>query len=184
MNPHDRRHQERLLYAIRRDVAFVCLGVVAYFIVAYIETRADDIEIRKGPLVRYFDRGYTAEHAAAAVCDDDGHHHAGDNCNLQQVVGDECQSSFTQHNLSCDNKNDYYTAPTGIIDAGFILTSPLHHYLAQNRHINDVLAIVNSAFLVLPLSYVAYSTLWKGDFRLSFQLIATHLFRSLCGWFT
>lgn len=31
---------------------------------------------------------------------------------------------------------------------------------------------------------MAYTTWWKGDFRLSFRLIATHLFRSLCGWFT
>lgn len=183
MNRHHSRRQERLLYAIHRDVAFVFLGVFAYFIVAFVETRADDIEIRKlGPLVRFF-RGYTDEHAAA-VCDD--HHHAGDNCNFHQVVvvGEDCHSSYSSFNQHQNNEHEHYTAPTGIIDAGFILTSPIHQYLAKNRRTNDALAIINSAFLVLPLSYVAYTTLWKGDFRLSFRLIATHLFRSLCGWFT
>jgi len=173
MNLHHRRHQERLLCAIRRDVTFVFLGAIAYFIVAYIETRADDVEIRKGPLVRYFDRRYTTDHAGDNY-----------NCSIQKLVAEECHSSFSQHNLSCESKNDYYNTPTGIIDAGFILTSPIHRYLAKHRQINDVLAMMNSAFLVLPLSYVFYNAFWKGDFRLSFRLIATHLFRSLCGWFT
>ena len=71
-----------------------------------------------------------------------------------------------------------------IIDAGFILTKPMHSYLARHRDVNDVLALANSLLLGGPLAYVVYVTLWKGDFRLSFRLIATHLFRSLCGWFT
>jgi hypothetical protein len=71
-----------------------------------------------------------------------------------------------------------------IIDAGFILTKSIHSYLARHRDVNDVLALGNSMFLTAPLAYVVYVTLWKGDFRLSFRLIATHLFRSLCGWFT
>lgn len=71
-----------------------------------------------------------------------------------------------------------------IVDAGFILTSPMHSYLSRHREINDALALCNSLLLTLPLVYVIYVTSWKGDFRLSFRLIATHLFRSLCGWFT
>lgn len=71
-----------------------------------------------------------------------------------------------------------------ILDAGFIITSPIHSYLARNRDVNDILAMANSFLLTIPLAYVVYVTLWRGDFRLSFRLIATHLFRSLCGWFT
>lgn len=71
-----------------------------------------------------------------------------------------------------------------IVDAGFILTTPLYSYLARNRDVNDTLAMANSILLTVPLAYVVYATLWKGDFRLSFRLIATHLFRTLCGWFT
>jgi hypothetical protein len=71
-----------------------------------------------------------------------------------------------------------------IIDAGFILTKPMHSYLDRHRDVNDVLALGNSILLAVPLAYVVYVTLWKGDYRLSFRLIATHLFRSLCGWFT
>ena len=71
-----------------------------------------------------------------------------------------------------------------IIDAGFILTKSIHSYLARNRDINDILALANSLLLTIPIGYVVFVTLWKGDFRLSFRLIATLLFRSLCGWFT
>lgn len=71
-----------------------------------------------------------------------------------------------------------------IVDAGFILTRPMHSYLSRHREINNALALCNSLLLTLPLIYVIYVTSWKGDFRLSFRLIATHLFRSLCGWFT
>ncbi|EED86264.1 predicted protein, partial [Thalassiosira pseudonana CCMP1335] len=70
------------------------------------------------------------------------------------------------------------------IDAGFVLTTPIHRYLSQNRNINDVLAMLNSVLLTIPLAYVVYVTLWRGDFTLSFRLLSTHLFRSFCGWFT
>ena len=88
---------------------------------------------------------------------------------------------------TCANNNPWYAndAPTKrILDAGFIVTSPIHSYLARNRDVNDLLAMANSFFLTIPLAYVIYVTLWRGDFRLSFRLIATHLFRSLYGWFT
>ena len=103
-------------------------------------------------------------------------------------------SSLTQSNgnngtICIDNQQqDSCGLPTPpqkkIIDAGFILTKPIHSYLARNRDINDILALANSLLLTIPIGYVVYVTLWKGDFRLSFRLIATLLFRSLCGWFT
>ena len=71
-----------------------------------------------------------------------------------------------------------------IVDAGFILTRPMYSYLSHHRELNDALAFANSLLLMFPLIYVVFVTSWKGDFRLSFRLIATHLFRSLCGWFT
>lgn len=181
MNRHHRR-KERLLHAIRRDVAFVFIGVFAYFIVAYVETRANDVEIRKGFFSRYFPNESGYVQLSCAGDDDDG----AESKLQQQVVPEQCHSSFIRHSNSSYSKNgnESYISATGIIDAGFILTAPIHRYLDKHRPINDVLAMINSAFLILPLSYVVYSTLWKGDFRLSFRLIATHLFRSLCGWFT
>jgi hypothetical protein len=71
-----------------------------------------------------------------------------------------------------------------IIDAGFVLTLRLHQYLADHRDINDILAFCNSLVLIIPILYVARVTLWEGDYTLSFRLLATQLFRSLCGWFT
>jgi hypothetical protein len=53
-----------------------------------------------------------------------------------------------------------------VIDAGFILTKPIHSYLARHRDVNDVLAFENSMFLTATLAYVVYVTLWKGDFQL------------------
>mmetsp|Transcript_541 Transcript_541/g.723 ORF Transcript_541/g.723 Transcript_541/m.723 type:complete len:298 (+) Transcript_541:50-943(+) len=38
--------------------------------------------------------------------------------------------------------------------------------------------------LVIPFVYVLKVTLWYGDYSLAFRLLATWLFRSLCGWFT
>ncbi|KAL3816371.1 hypothetical protein ACHAXA_000449 [Cyclostephanos tholiformis] len=91
----------------------------------------------------------------------------------------------TENAYSCAQINSTHTSSKRrIIDAGFILTKPIHSYLARRRDVNDVLALGNSVLLIAPLAYVVYVTLWKGDFRLSFRLIATHLFRSLCGWFT
>eukprot|EP00986_Skeletonema_menzelii_P002455 scaffold658_cov148-Skeletonema_menzelii.AAC.9 len=182
MYRHHRR-QERLLHAIRRDVVFIFVGILAYSIVAYVETRANDVEIRKGPgvIARYFSSKHNYSESFT-VCNGQ---HDRDDCNLQQQQVKGCHSSSsTQTNSSCKNEFEHYIAPTGIIDAGFIITAPIHHYLAKNRHINDALAMINSAIFVLPGSYVAYSTLWKGDFRLAFQIIATGLFRALCGWFT
>ena len=157
------RRQERLLHAIRRDVVFIFVGILAYLIVHLVETRADDIEIRKGPgvIARYFSLKYNFSESYA-VCDDD------------EAFGSK-KNDIEQH---------YIAPPTGIIDAGFIITTPIHRYLAKHRHINDALAMTNSAMFILPGLYVAYCTLWKGDFRLAFQIIATGLFRALCGWFT
>lgn len=71
-----------------------------------------------------------------------------------------------------------------IVDAGFILTAPLNRFLAENRNWNDALAFINSIVLILPAVYAAKVTLWNGDYTLAFRIIATHLFRSFCGWFT
>jgi hypothetical protein len=72
----------------------------------------------------------------------------------------------------------------GVIDTGFVLTSPLYQYLADHRDVNDILAGLNSLILVLPCLYVVKCTLWGGDYTLSFRILATQLFRSFCGWFT
>lgn len=162
MHHRHHRRQERLLHAIRRDVVFIFVGLLAYELIKGVEVRANDVEIRKGPgvIARYFSSKYNFSESYA-VCDD------------QVAFGSK--------------KNDiehYIAPPTGIIDAGFIITAPIHRYLAKHRHINDALAMINSAIFILPGLYVAYSTLWKGDFRLAFQIIATGLFRALCGWFT
>ena len=95
---------------------------------------------------------------------------------LLDNYGENCNTSPTTTSSNIQTK--------GILDAGFILTTPLHSYLASHRDINDLLAGLNSILLTLPLAYVVYVTIWLGDFRLSFRLIATHLFRTLCGWFT
>ena len=70
MHKYHRRH-ERLLHAIRRDVVFIFVGICSYFIVATVETRADDVEIRKGPgiIARYFSLKYNYSESYA-VCDD------------------------------------------------------------------------------------------------------------------
>lgn len=110
--------------------------------------------------------------------------HAADDIRLKRTMQyysnhDVCfESDSCVHFRSDDAQNKR------VLDAGFILTTPIHAYLARNRDVNDVLAMLNSFFLAIPLAYVIYVTLWRGDFRLSFRLIATHLFRSLCGWFT
>ena len=71
-----------------------------------------------------------------------------------------------------------------ILDAGFVLTAPLHAYLARHRVAHDALALANSLLFLLPVAYVVHVTAWRGGFRLSFRLIGTLLFRTLCGWFT
>eukprot|EP00978_Attheya_sp_CCMP212_P000966 scaffold2027_cov52-Attheya_sp.AAC.1 len=72
----------------------------------------------------------------------------------------------------------------GIVDAGFILTAPINSFLSAHRGWNNALALLNSLVLIVPTVYTVYVTLWKGDYTLSFRLIASQLFRSLCGWFT
>jgi len=135
------RHK-RLKEAVQRDIIFLFFVLLAYIIVAYVETHADDLQIRT------------------------------------LLDTDSCNTSTTTHTPSSNIQTK------GILDAGFILTTPLHSYLANHRDINDLLAGLNSILLTLPLAYVVYVTIWLGDFRLSFRLIATHLFRTLCGWFT
>ena len=150
--------QQRLRVAVWRDVVFLVGGALAYAIVGYVEKHAADADIRLKRIQLY-----------------------------NNNIGDKfCTESESD---TCANNNSiWYTdddAPTKrILDAGFILTSPMHSYLARNRDVNDILAMANSFLLTIPLAYVIYVTLWRGDFRLSFRLIATHLFRSLCGWFT
>eukprot|EP00581_Thalassiosira_minuscula_P005929 CAMPEP_0183747990 /NCGR_PEP_ID=MMETSP0737-20130205/67540_1 /TAXON_ID=385413 /ORGANISM="Thalassiosira miniscula, Strain CCMP1093" /LENGTH=340 /DNA_ID=CAMNT_0025983707 /DNA_START=245 /DNA_END=1267 /DNA_ORIENTATION=+ len=146
-------HQQRLKYAILRDVMFLLAGAIAYAIVAYVETHASDDEIRV--IYRSSSPSSLIPNNDDAVC-------------------------------SIENEESclYTPSKTGILDAGFILTAPIHSYLACHRNINDLLAMWNSMMLTIPLAYVIYVTLWKGDFRLSFRLIATHLFRTFCGWLT
>lgn len=73
----------------------------------------------------------------------------------------------------------------GILDAGFILTKPLHDYLEQNRGMNDLLAAINSLIGVLgPFAYMGYQTAWVGDFDPIFRYLAISAIRSLCGWVT
>lgn len=150
--------QQRFKVAVWRDIVFLVGGAIAFAIVGYVEQHAADADIRLNRIRLY------------------------NNNNIDDNLCTESESD------TCSNNNVWYThsdAPTKrILDAGFILTSPSHSYLARNREINDILAMANSFLLTIPLAYVIYVTLWRGDFRLSFRLIATHLFRSLCGWFT
>lgn len=143
-------HQHRLRQAIRRDVLFLAAGLIAYAIVAYVETHAADIEIRGN-----FIKALSSKLEYSSHC----------NADIDGICSVEVHR-------------------TGILDAGFILTSPLHRYLLEHRDVNDLLAMINSMLLTIPLAYVIYITIWRGDFTLSFRLISTHLFRSLCGWFT
>jgi hypothetical protein len=158
-------HNKRLKQAIRRDVLFLTAGAIAYFIVAYVETHAADAEIR-GNIIRSLSTEGDGD--GANYCEADV---ANDNCTIDHDGFDPIKPNARPHKI-------------GILDAGFILTSPLHRYLSQHRDVNDMLAMINSILLAVPLAYVIYVTVWKGDFTLSFRLISTHLFRSLCGWFT
>jgi len=152
-----KQRQQRLRVAVWRDVVFLVGGGIAYAIVGYVEQHAADADIRLKRIQLY-------------------------NNNIYDSLCTESESD------TCANNSVWYTdddAPTKrILDAGFILTSSMHSYLKRNREVNDILAMANSFLLTIPLAYVIYVTLWRGDFRLSFRLIATHLFRSLCGWFT
>ena len=73
----------------------------------------------------------------------------------------------------------------GIIDAGYIATTPLHNFLKANRDWNDVLALINTVVGVFgPGIYMAWQTLWCGDYEPVFRYLCISALRSLCGWFT
>ncbi|KAG7340726.1 PAP2 superfamily protein [Nitzschia inconspicua] len=73
----------------------------------------------------------------------------------------------------------------GIVDAGFILTKPLHDYLEKNRGVNDLLAAINSLIGVFgPFIYMVYQTTWVGDFDPIFRYLTISAMRSICGWVT
>ena len=153
--------QQRLKVAIWRDVVFLVGGAIAYAIVGYVETHAADADIRLKSIQLYT--------TIDGVC--------------TESSDDTCANNNVWYDNNA-NANANATPKKRILDAGFILTSPMHSYLKRHRDVNDLLAMANSFLLTIPLAYVVYVTLWRGDFRLSFRLIATHLFRSLCGWFT
>jgi len=75
-------------------------------------------------------------------------------------------------------------SPFGIVDTGFILTQPLYEWLKIHRDWNDLFAALNSLVLVPPFVYMAYVTVWKGDYTCSFRVLAVQLLRAFCGWFT
>mmetsp|Transcript_6814 Transcript_6814/g.10018 ORF Transcript_6814/g.10018 Transcript_6814/m.10018 type:complete len:387 (-) Transcript_6814:554-1714(-) len=127
---------QRLQNVLWRDFVFLILGGIALNIIGYIETHANDTDIRGG----------------------------GGSGVLEEATN------------GCRN--------TAIVDAGFLLTAPLHAFLSNNRDWNDALACINSLILFVPAVYAAKITLWRGDYTLSFRLIAMYLFRSFCGWFT
>lgn len=151
--------RQRLRRAVWRDFLFLVAGGIALHIVGYVETHAADKSIRN---VSSFTLNDTTSAAIGS----------------KKVDAMECSSE------SDSSKKSTPSGSTRILDAGFILTSPLHSYLSEHRDVNDVLALFNSVMLAIPLAYVIFVTAWKGDFTLSFRLIATHLFRSFCGWFT
>ena len=163
-------HHRRLKQAIRRDILFLIAGLFAYAIVTYVEIHAGDVEIR-GKFIRPLVEEDAMSNSNGRVNKPSFYVVNDGNCLLNQ----EGRIRSAGNGAFLD---------TGILDAGFILTSPIHRYLSQNREINDVLAMLNSVLLTIPLVYVVYITVWKGDFTLSFRLITAHLFRSLCGWFT
>lgn len=73
----------------------------------------------------------------------------------------------------------------GIVDTGFIATSSLYSFVRDHREWNDFLALLNTMTCVLlPLLYLAYVTLWIGDYDLSFRYLAAQVLRSVCGWLT
>ena len=153
----ERRRQQRLRKAVQRDLIFILAGAIACALVAYVEMHASDAD---GRLNVIQETVLSKEDVISA----------------EENTDDSCMLIHPNRPPPNNTRR--------IIDAGFILTKPMHSYLARNRDVNDVLALANSILLGGPLAYVVYVTLWKGDFRLAFRLIATHLFRSLCGWFT
>ena len=149
--------RQRLKQAIRRDVFFLLAGAAAYFIVAYVETHADDDEIRlNGVMKSLSDNGTTSS------------------CAVDEVPHHECivqQSS---------------TSPKGgIIDAGFILTKPIHSYLERNHQMNDLLAFANCRFstvvgIVCVVEECFSCSLTCTSFYISNLVPRTHFICGLC----
>ncbi|KAL3904714.1 MAG: hypothetical protein SGARI_004799, partial [Bacillariaceae sp.] len=71
-----------------------------------------------------------------------------------------------------------------IVDTGFAITTPLHDFLKDHRHsYNDFFAFLNSAILLIPGIYGAY-TILHGDYSFIFRILFVELLRSFCGWAT
>lgn len=184
---------KQLKHALCRDLAFLFLGILSACIVSYVETNAWDESSRWNP-GRIINDSQTHSDWSTSHIDVDAPITDNNRGIESNYANDDIFGSFQipEKPLQCIRsaaaipRNASATAPTKIriIDAGFVLTNPLHQYLARNRHINDMLAMINSLCLIVPFLYVVYVTVWNGDFTLSFRLIWVHLFRSLCGWFT
>ena len=92
---------------------------------------------------------------------------------------------MNSHNASLRGHNGVADDSTGIVDSGFVATTGLHAWLQQNPGYNDTFALANTVLCVLlPFLYLAYVTLWIGDYDLSFRYLSTQLLRSVCGWAT
>lgn len=72
----------------------------------------------------------------------------------------------------------------GIVDTGYIATTGMNRWLKKHRDWNDLFALLNTLALLVPGVYTIHITLWLGDYDLAFRYFATHILRSLCGWFT
>lgn len=184
---------KQLKHALRRDLAFLFLGILSACIVSYVETNAWDESSRWNPgsilndSLTHSDCGTSQIHIDVPITDNyrgiESNYANDDHFGSFQISEKPLQcirsAAVMSRNTSATARNKIR-----IIDAGFVLTTPVHQYLARNRHINDMLAMINSLCLIVPFLYVVYVTVWNGDFTLSFRLIWVHLFRSLCGWFT
>jgi len=72
-----------------------------------------------------------------------------------------------------------------IVDTGFIWTESIHDFLRTHKPWNDCLAFINTIVCVLiPIGYIAYQTVWIGDYEPAFRYGYISLMRSTCGWFT
>ena len=129
--------RQRLRRAVWRDFLFLVAGGIALHIVGYVETHAADKSIRN---VSSFTLNDTTSAAIGS----------------KKADAMECSSE------SDNSKKSTPSGSTRILDAGFILTSPLHSYLSEHRDVNDVLALFNSVMLAIPLAYVIFVTAWKG----------------------
>ncbi|CAB9519511.1 expressed unknown protein [Seminavis robusta] len=96
----------------------------------------------------------------------------------------DADARMTVHVAKVWHWQDMPLNPHGIVDTGYIMTYPLYEFLKANRDWNDLLAGLNSVILVFPSLYVAYVTVWKGDYSCAFRLLALQLLRAFCGWFT